>query len=138
MWSHNQSHTFARPLNGCACLSPKRVAKLLGSNAWHLSNLLWQLPRELRQLLRKALGGELQLAFRHEGLGHFITELDRASNRLAFSVMVASLVIGSSLIMPADLGRRVFGVSGLGLLGYLTAFVLGVWLLIAILRSGRL
>lgn len=119
-------------------LSPKRVAKLLGANAWHLTNLLQQLPRETRQLLRKALAGELQLAFRHEGLSHFINELDRASNRLAFSVLVACLVIGSSLIVHAKVGPMILGLSALGVVGYLSAFVLGVWLLIAILRSGRL
>lgn len=119
-------------------VAPKRLAKLLGVNAWHVSNLLHQLPREARLLLRKALGGNLQIAFRHEGLEHFITELDRASNRLAFSVLVACLVIGSSLIMHAKVGGEIFGVSALALMGYLSAFVLGVWLLIAILRSGRL
>jgi len=119
-------------------VAPKRLAKLLGVNAWHVSNLLHQLPRETRQLLRKALSGDLQIAFRHEGLDHFISELDRASNRLAFSVLVACLVIGSSLIMHAKIGGEIFGVSALALMGYLSAFVLGVWLLIAILRSGRL
>ncbi len=119
-------------------LSPKRIAKVLGANAWYLSNLLGQLPREIRQLFRKVLGGDLEVAFRHEGLEHFISEIDRASNRLAFSVLVASIVIGSSLIIHANIGFPVLGVSGLGLFGYLTAFVLGVWLLIAILRSGRL
>ena len=119
-------------------LSPKRVAKLLGANAWHLTNLLQRLPREMRQLLRKALAGDLQLAFRHEGLDHFISELDRASNRLAFSVVVASLVIGSSLIVHAKVGTTILGVSALGVLGYLSALLLGVWLLIAILRSGRM
>jgi len=91
-------------------------------------------------LLRKAIGGDLQLAFRHEGLDYFIQELDRASNRLAFSVLVACLVIGSSLIMHAEakIGGEVFGVSALGLMGYVIAFVLGLWLLVAILRSGRL
>ncbi len=119
-------------------LSPTRLGKLLGNQAWRLFNVLGRLPREIRLLLRKAIGGELQVVFRHEGLDHLITELDRASNRLAFSVLVASLIIGSSLIIRAGGGRPIMGVNSFGLFGYVTAFVLGVWLLIAILRSGRL
>jgi len=118
---------------------PGQLTKSLTSNLWHLSNMLTQVPRDLRQILKKFLAGKLQMAFRHQGLENFITELDRSSNRLAFSIIVASIVIGSSLIIHAKIGPMLLGnVSLLGFVGYAVAFLLGVLLMIAILRSGRL
>lgn len=118
---------------------PGQLAKSLTSNLWRLSNMVTQVPRDLRQILKKFLAGKLQMAFRHQGLENFITELDRSSNRLAFSIIVASIVIGSSLIIHAKIGPMLLGnISVLGFIGYAVAFVLGVLLMIAILRSGRL
>jgi ubiquinone biosynthesis protein len=67
-----------------------------------------------------------------------ITDLDKSSNRLSFSLLISALIIGSSLIMQVDKGPLVMEFPVLGILGYIIAAVLGLWLAIAILRSGRL
>jgi len=119
--------------------SPDALTRTIGSNLWHLSSLLHQVPRELRQITKKILAGQLQMVFRHEGLERFSNELDRTGNRLAFSIVVASVVIGSSLIIHAKIGPSVFGnVSAVGFAGYAVAFAMGALLMIGILRSGRL
>jgi ubiquinone biosynthesis protein len=64
--------------------------------------------------------------------------MDRSSNRLSFAVVIAALIIGSSLIFRSGTGPTLFGFPALGLTGFLTAAVLGIWLVIGILRSGRL
>jgi hypothetical protein len=40
--------------------------------------------------------------------------------------------------MTRPIGVTILGVPALGLVGYVTAGVLGIWLVIAILRSGKL
>jgi len=62
-----------------------------------------------------------------------------ASNRLAFAVIVASIVIGSAIVMATHAGPHVAGdVSLLGVAGFVVAGVLGLsWAVIA-LRSGKL
>jgi ubiquinone biosynthesis protein len=52
--------------------------------------------------------------------------------------MVAAIVIGSSVLVHAAAGPRWHGYPLLGLAGFLAAGVLGIWLAIGILRSGRL
>jgi ubiquinone biosynthesis protein len=74
----------------------------------------------------------------HRGLDKLITDLDKSSNRLSFSFLIGSLIIGSSLIMQTESGPQIFGIPALGLLGYTIAAGLGLWLAIGILRSGRL
>ena len=121
-------------------VSPRRLAHHGMTSAYHLIALAEQGPRSLRQLIRKLMRGRLQILFRHENLERFITELDRSSNRIAFSMIVASIILGSAVVMQANVGPNVpyTQVPMLGLLGFLLAGLLGVWLVIAILRSGRL
>jgi ubiquinone biosynthesis protein len=92
----------------------------------------------MRRITRKLRKGELSIAFRHKGLERLITELEKASNRLAFALIIAALIIGSSLIMTRQFGLIIYGVPVLGMAGYITAGFLGIWLVIAILRSGKL
>ena len=73
-----------------------------------------------------------------KGLRQLISEVDRSRNRLSFSVIIAGILVGSSLIVNLKVGPLLFGLPVIGLVGYFAAGVLGLWLLIAIMRSGRL
>lgn len=119
-------------------LSPKRLGNTLRSNAYHVATMLNQGPRMLRRFFNTLMRGQTRLIFRHEGLESFINELDRSSNRIAFSVVVASIILGSSIIMQANVGPKWGDTPLLGLLGFIMAGISGIWLLISIFRSGRL
>ncbi len=96
------------------------------------------LPEDLEDIVRKLKKGKMLVQIHHEGLNKFILEMDRSSNRLTFGMIVAALIIGSSLVMQLDRGPMLFGFSIFGVLGYLFAGVIGLWLVIAILRSGKI
>jgi ubiquinone biosynthesis protein len=117
---------------------PKKQLKEMRQFVQETEELIKVLPSELRYILRKVKKGRMNLIFEHRGLERLITEMDRSSNRLAFSLIIAALIIGSSIIVFFDKGIHVFGFSVVGLLGYIIAAFLGLWLVIAILRSGKL
>ncbi|MFP4058051.1 MAG: ABC1 kinase family protein [Candidatus Brocadiia bacterium] len=120
-------------------LSPPQLARNAGLHAWGLATLVQALPRLVLRILRRAESGRLQLTFRHTGYEEFVSELDRAANRVTVSVILASIVIGSSLLLALKTQPLLFGrISFLGILGYLVAGVLGLWTVWGILRSGRL
>jgi ubiquinone biosynthesis protein len=134
-------------------VSPERLAHSALGHLWYVAQSLHRLPRDLRTLSRKLLGGSLQFTLRVSELDGFIRELDRATNRLAFSVIVSAIVIGSSVLLhakvnplmddlPGVVGRffhaHMPNVSALGLAGFLFAGVLGMLLSVAIWRSGRM
>jgi ubiquinone biosynthesis protein len=118
--------------------SPSNLIGDLSRYAVDLRDLVVNFPFELRGIMRRLRQGELSIAFRHRGLEHLILELEKASNRLAFALIIAALIIGSSLIMTRQFGLIVYGIPVLGMIGYITAGFLGIWLAIAILRSGKL
>jgi ubiquinone biosynthesis protein len=99
--------------------------------------ILTELPQDLHHLLRSARSGRIQVHVDVTRLQHFGNQLDRATSRLTMGVVIAALIIGSSIVMTVDRGPVLFGFPLLGLLGFLSAAVAGVWLLISIRRSGR-
>jgi ubiquinone biosynthesis protein len=103
-----------------------------------LDEIRWFLvesPREWRAITTKLRKGELQIQFQIKGLDVFIREMDRSSNRLSLALLVAALIVGSSIIATMQKGYTVFNIPLLGLIGYITAAILGILLVISILRS---
>ncbi len=119
-------------------LEPTRLAYQGIKTLRDLYDLLKVAPREAELLLRKLKRGRFAIELQDRGLQNLMLELDRASNRIAFGLIVAALIIGSSLILKLNVGPFLWGYPVIGLTGYLFAGILGVWLVVAILRSGRL
>jgi len=119
-------------------LEPSRLAYEMSRTARDAYHLVQMLPRELELLLRRLKRGTVRLQMEHRGLEHLITEVDRSSNRLSFALIIAAIIVGSSFVMQLDRGPSILGYPALGVVGYVFAGFLGIWLVIAILRSGRL
>jgi len=114
-----------------------RAATLVG---WDLLSIVRKAPSQLRSFLRRLSSHGWELHVRHENIDKLIQELDRSSNRIAFSVVIAAIIVGSSVVFSAATDMTVFGfrVQYFGILGYLVAGFLGLGLSWAIFRSGRL
>lgn len=101
-------------------------------------DLLKGLPEDLQNILLKIKNDKLTMNLEHKGLDDFTRELDRSSNRISFSMVIAALIVGSSLVIRLDKGPFIWDYPALGVVGYILASVFGIWLLISILRSGKL
>jgi ubiquinone biosynthesis protein len=119
-------------------LNPRRLLGEFLRSGGDLIQLLKEIPGETRDILQQIRQGKVKIGFEHRGLENFAFHVDRASNRIAFSLVIAALIVGSSIIIQTQIGPYLFGFSILGLFGFLIAGVFGLWLLISILRSGRL
>lgn len=119
-------------------MSPKRLITKARKNIYDITDFLNTLPRQLRIVMRKAIRDEIHVKMTPIGLDRLIRDIDRSSNRLSFSLIIAAIIIGSAVIIHSGSGRLLFGFPALGVLGFAIAFLFGIWLLIAILRSGRL
>jgi ubiquinone biosynthesis protein len=119
-------------------MAPAAIAARAGVLGREAAETLSSLPGDLADLLRRARGEGLQIQFVHRNLDHFVQEMDRASNRLSFAIVIAAIVIASAVIFRAGVGPAALGYPVLGLVGFVTAGFLGFWLAIGIMRSGRL
>ncbi len=118
--------------------SADRVAKTIGLSIWHTLNILKNAPGQVRDVMRRLARGQWQVNVRHRNLDYLASELDRSSNRLAFSIVIAAIIIGSSWTITSDREIGLIPLSALGIIGYLFAGIMGLWLVVAILRSGRM
>jgi ubiquinone biosynthesis protein len=119
-------------------LRPKRLMDYVFEFGFDLAALAREAPTDLRRLLRQLRSGEAKVVFKHEGLEPMISALERTSNRLSFAVVLSALIIGSSLIVHAEIPPKFYGVPVIGLAGFVVAAVMGFWLLISIIRHGRM
>ncbi|MRR57630.1 MAG: AarF/ABC1/UbiB kinase family protein [Deltaproteobacteria bacterium] len=118
--------------------SPARIAKEAGSRFGSYFNLVKKLPDDIKEILNRLNRNKFKIDLEHRGLDHFIRELDKSSNRLSSSLIIAALIVGSSIIMQTDKGPHLLGFPAFAFLGYSFAGLMGIWLVIAIFRSGRL
>lgn len=118
--------------------APDVLTRTLAQSLEQTVHALRAVPRHLDVIGRKVRDGRLEIRFVHRNLEHFVVEMDRSSNRLAFAMIIAALIVGSSLIIQAGRGATAYGYPILGLIGFLVAAMFGIRLAIGIVRSGRL
>lgn len=118
--------------------SPHRLLLKLSNDLSELYHLMILIPRQLSKTLKKMEEGVFQVEFQHRGLENLIHALDKTANRLSYSLILAAIIIGSSLIMQTDKGPHLMGFPVIGILGFLVAGILGLGLVVMILRSGKM
>ena len=127
--------------------SVKRLAKarFQPDVIWrHLRNSfanLWsyqrEIPRQLQQIISKLDSGDLRLQLNHNKLEKLAQSIENASNRLTMAIIVAAIIMGSSMIITTGIGPYLFGFPALGVIGYLLSVVLGLWLVVTIIRTKK-
>jgi len=119
--------------------TPARIASRARRESWNLARIAAALPYQVHDVLEQARDGQIEVGFVHKGLDEFMHKLDVAFNRLVMALVVASGLIGSSMLgIFAEDGPRLLGLHVLSVFGFVIAGVLGLWLLVGVLRSGRL
>ncbi|MEA3365975.1 MAG: AarF/UbiB family protein, partial [Candidatus Hydrogenedentes bacterium] len=110
--------------------SPAQLAREARKNMVLFMRLGREMPTDVSNLMRMLRRGKLKIQLNHQGLGHLAAAIDRASNRVTVGLVTGSIIVGSSLLLAADIGART-----LGLGGFIFAGLLGITLVISILRS---
>ena len=119
--------------------SPERMLARAEKESRELLRIATTLPYQLHDVLEELRDGQVDVGFVHKGLDEFMHKVDVAFNRLVVALIVVGGLIGSSLIgIFAKHGPFVFGVNFLSFIGFLLSGALGVWLLLGVIRSGRL
>lgn len=87
------------------------------------------LPNQLSEILNIATKGQAKLNVEMTSASNPMNQLDHIVDKLIVCIIIAALLIGSSLICMTNMHPRFLGIPALGMLGYLVAMVLGIWLI---------
>ena len=118
---------------------PKQVLRHVRQAMQDAGDLAARLPDDANIILNKLRQGKFQFRVHHEHLEDLAKTLDKSSNRISFALIIAALLIASSMLVPQEgtvLG--LFRLQTMGIVGYVMAAVIGIWLLVSIIRSRRL
>ena len=118
--------------------SPRRVTNDINQILSSYLNLARNIPRDLKEIINRINRNKFKIDLEHRGLDKFTNEFDRSINRLSTSMILAAMIIGSSIIMQTDKGPKIMGFPILAFIGYTVAGLVGLWLVYAIIRSGRM
>ncbi len=119
-------------------MAPGKIAENVMHIARESFRLFQQLPSDTMEILRLVKQGKLKLAIDIQGLDKMMVHQDQTSNRISFSIIIAALILGSAIVINSDVPPMLFGVSVIGIAGFVAAAVMGIWLLVAIIQGGRL
>ncbi|MBX3355996.1 MAG: AarF/ABC1/UbiB kinase family protein [Phycisphaeraceae bacterium] len=102
------------------------AASLLG-----YAELAEDLPGEVRFLLTQVKRNRLAVNLEHRGLGRLVNTIEHASRNVAFALVIASMLVGSSILVLAAKEPGVGSLWFLGVAGFLAATVLAVLMIVS-------
>jgi len=120
-------------------LEPKRLLQQVRQAMQDTGDLASRLPEDVNVILSKFRQGKFQVRVHHEHLEILTKTLDKSSNRISFSLIIAALLVASSLLVSQE-GDVVgpLNLRTMGIVGYIIAAIIGMWLLVSIIRGGKL
>ena len=80
------------------------------------------LPTDMKILLEKIQNNELK--HKHEIIG--FDKFQKTFEQLILAIIISSLFVGSSILALANIPPKIFGISGLGLLGFVISGIMGI------------
>lgn len=119
-------------------LGPRRFLRDWREFGGEAAAFLREMPLEIRRIMALVKEGRIRLLVHHHGLEPLMNTLERIVNRLAFALVLSSLIIASSVIVHAKVPPMWHDMSVPGVLGYMVAGMMGFWLLIAMVRHGKM
>lgn len=100
-----------------------------------LKSLSLKVPRQMDVLLDRLTTETLQWNVRIPDLESVRRSIDKSANRLSFSIVLGSLIMGAAIISVGSNSQQLTLIANLL---FAAAALVGSWLVISILRSGRL
>ena len=122
--------------------SPMIAGRRALNNLRQAGDLVQAFPRRLDDLWDQLEEGDLTFGVDVQRLDESIHKLNSMVNRIAFSIVVAALIVGSALILHGGKERWELPLLGLGIpvaqIAFLGAIAAGAWLLLSMIRSRNL
>lgn len=134
---------MAKPF-GVRLLKERYHPRTIAGQVWHnisdYGELLVDLPKQMKLLMRDVLRGRIHLDVGVPELDVFLRKLDRISNQISFSIVLLSFsIVMMGLIIASALGRQpimLWQIPAIEI-GFGAAALMLIWLLISIFKSGK-
>jgi ubiquinone biosynthesis protein len=96
-----------------------------------LNQLVLDLPHRAREIVDLTAGGRLSFGIKLTQAEEFLGGIHKIANRITVGVIIAALLISSSMMMRVETSFRIFGYPGIAVLGYLLASAAAFYLIVS-------
>lgn len=127
----------------------KKIFKNIGRDTRYVGKYAKVMPKFVHDILKQVAKGKQRVEIWHEGFQQLDIKFEKGLNRLTVGLVISASIIAAAMVLNSAQKVLVFNVEFLGLgpvslttilgiVGYVIATVLGVWLIVSIYRSGKL
>jgi len=95
-------------------------------------------PRDLKEIFKLIKEGKFKVELEHAGLQKMEESIEKSFNRLTVSIIIASTLIGSSLLLLAKIPPLIYDIPLFGIAGFSMAVIMGLILAYSIYKGGKL
>ena len=107
-------------------------AKLMGS-VLEVKDFFAGLPLRINKILDALANAELELKVKTPDTDQLMSAFQKIANRIATALILASLIVGASLLMQVRTKFQLFGYPGIAIVCFLIAAAGGLWLVLSII-----
>lgn len=100
----------------------------------NIEHIYRDLPQSITGTLMRLEKGNFKMELEHKDLNKFSETLERMTNRISMALIIAALIVGSSLVILPSETLILQEFPYIGLIGFFISFVLGLALIISIIR----
>lgn len=102
-----------------------------------LNQFIIDLPHRAREIVDLTAAGRLSFGIKLSQAEEFLAGMHKIANRITVGVIIAALLVASSLMMRVPTTFHIFGYPGLAVIGYVLASVAGFYLVVSTLMQDR-
>jgi ubiquinone biosynthesis protein len=115
--------------------SPKELAKRGKKGITDGFDLVTGLPKDAWDLIRIMRNGQFKFHMEVNQMEHFLDRLDKSITRITVGIVIAALIMGSSIVMTVAGGQIPIGLEYFSMIGFAGAVLGGLWMMFSIWRG---
>ena len=115
--------------------APNELAKKAQRGAAEGYDLVTGLPTDVWKLVKLMRKGQFKFHMQVEEMEHFLDRLSNSITRITIGIVMAALIMGSSIVMTASGGQIPIGLEYFSMLGFAGAVIGGLWMIFSIWRD---
>ena len=112
-------------------IKPDNIFRQLKKLISGYSNILKEFPSDIAELISVIKKGSMKIQLEHKNLESLSAILDGLADRLSYSIVLASLIMSSALIITSKMPPLFKGTSVIGMIGFALSAVLGFIMIIS-------
>ncbi|NOQ71174.1 MAG: hypothetical protein GQ574_04170 [Crocinitomix sp.] len=99
--------------------NPIKIGRKLFNSVYEFGNYMEDFPRDLKHAIRKISSGQVKVDLTHKGIDPMVHTIQRVAKQMVTALIMASLIIGSSLFVIFDIHPLWGDVSAAGIVGFI-------------------